>query len=45
VRTTKLPRIQNFFDLIKRNIFMAYRLWNIDITGKREPRSMLTKGE
>ena len=43
--TTKLPSIENVFDLIERKIFVTYRTRNIDIAGKRKPRSTFAEGE
>jgi hypothetical protein len=42
---TKLPRVENVFDLFERKIFVAYRLWNVNIARKSEPRATVLKSE
>jgi hypothetical protein len=45
MRTTKLPRIENVFSLLKRKIFVAYGSWNINIAREGEHRAAFLKRE
>jgi hypothetical protein len=45
VGTTELPRVKHVFGLLKREVFVAYRSWDINIAGQSEHRITFLKRE